>query len=160
VIDNVTYSCLVDDEPQADIVIDDPTTPLSIDANGQLVYGTTTVAVAGGQKIKIGTYDVTAGFTVANSVATLNAPVITNSAPTASDALVVTDSAVTVTVNVTKGLYYGLGKGITVKGIKRPVLTQYTDDEATKSFTAEKAAGASQEFFKVFVDVEAGTAEE
>ena len=121
-----------------------------IPGDASLGTGGTLTVPDGTQTIKIGDYDVTAGFTVSGTTATLNAPALaTEEAP-----FVLGDGdTVTLKVTMVKGLYYGEKAAATLEGLTRPTtLTQYTGDTGVVTLTPTKPEGGTG-FFTVFVDI-------
>lgn len=139
------------DEPSSDTY--DIPGDASLSADGTITVPTGTA------KIKLGEDDVTAGFTIEGTTATLKTPVIeatadTTDEDTKDEALVVTDKAVKIGVKAVKGLCYGVGSNTDVKAITRPAsLIKFTGNNRAVIFTKAKDPNADGEFYKVYVDI-------
>ena len=114
----------------------------------------------GEASVDMTSYYTAASLTVADGTitpaldASLLAPVFTESAIGAGDAIQVTDAAVLLTATAKPGLYYTLVKSATVDGAYTAVAGQKVQAGAaatTVSFTAAKAEGEAAAFFKVEV---------
>lgn len=138
------------DEPSSDTY--DIPGDASLSADGTITVPTGTA------KIKLGDDDVTAGFTIEGTTATLKTPVIEANGVADDDneeeALVVTDTQVKIGVKAVQGLYYGVGTSTDVTKVARPVtLIKFTGDNRAEIFTKAKTENADGEFYKVYVDI-------
>ena len=143
------YSVVVGEESLQIVVNTEEASSDTYEITGETELGEGgTLDIGSATTIKIGTYDVTAGFSIDGTTATLLAPaVVEGETQKAVDV-----GATTVTLNVTlvPGLYYGVASG-TEPTLSRPdTLTQYTDDD---SFLTVDKPSAAKGFFKVFVDI-------
>lgn len=105
---------------------------------------------AGTTTIKIGTYDVTAGFRIDGTTATLLAPEIVEE--TNKKAIDVGATTVTLNVELVPGLYYGVASGTGLTLTRPETLTQCTGSNDADILTVTKPS-AEKGFFKVFVDI-------
>lgn len=152
-------------------------TPISADANGkysvevgevplQIVVRTAyeitgetelgdggTLEIGSATIIKIGTYDVTAGFSIDGTTATLLAPEVVEE--TNKKAIDVGANAVTLNVELVPGLYYGVASDVSPSNLFRPgTLTQFNGENGAAILTVTKSASQAEKgFFKVFVDI-------
>ena len=116
----------------------------TLDENGSFTVpdGTTT--------IKIGAYDVTAGFRIDGTTATLLAPEIVEE--TNKKAIDVGATTVTLNVELVPGLYYGVASGTGLTLTRPETLTQCTGSNDADILAVAKPS-AEKGFFKVFVDI-------
>ena len=105
---------------------------------------------AGTTKIKIGAYDVTAGFSIDGTTATLLAPEIVEE--TNKKAVDVGATTVTLNVELVPGLYYGVASGTGLTLTRPETLTQYTGSNDADILAVTKPS-TEKGFFKVFVDI-------
>lgn len=105
---------------------------------------------AGTTKIKIGAYDVTAGFSIDGTTATLLAPEIVEE--TNKKAIDVGAITVTLNVELVPGLYYGVASGTGLTLTRPETLTQCTGSNDAAILTVTKPS-TEKGFFKVFVDI-------
>lgn len=105
---------------------------------------------AGTTKIKIGAYDVTAGFRIDGTTATLLAPEIVEE--TNKKAIDVGATTVTLNVELVPGLYYGVASGTGLTLTRPETLTQCTGSNDADILAVAKPS-AEKGFFKVFVDI-------
>lgn len=105
---------------------------------------------AGTTKIKIGAYDVTAGFRIDGTTATLLAPEIVEE--TNKKAIDVGATTVTLNVELIPGLYYGVASGTGLTLTRPETLTQYTGSNDAGILAVAKPS-TEKGFFKVFVDI-------
>ena len=119
-------------------------------ASGEIpVTGETTAIKIGTIEVPIEAFDVNAG------VATVKAPVVSESAEAAGDAFVIDDDndEVTINVNPVEGLFYGVSAATDLDALERPAaLTQFDGTNAAEIFTVSKPEGTAA-FFKVYSDV-------
>ena len=109
-----------------------------------------TLNIGSATKIKIGTYDVTAGFRIDGTTATLLAPEIVEE--TNKKAIDVGATTVTLNVDLVPGLYYGVASGTGLTLTRPETLTQYTGSNDADILAVTKPS-AEKGFFKVFVDI-------
>ena len=110
-----------------------------------------TLNIGSATKIRIGTYDVTAGFSIDGTTATLVAPEFVEGAT--KKAIDVGANTVTLNVELVSGLYYGVASDVSPSTLFRPgTLTQYTGSNDAVILTIAKPS-AEKGFFKVFVDI-------
>ena len=105
---------------------------------------------AGTTKIKIGTYDVTAGFSIDGTTATLLAPEFVEE--TNKKAIDVGATTVTLNVELVPGLYYGVASGTGLTLTRPETLTQYNGENDADILAVTKPS-TEKGFFKVFVDI-------
>ena len=98
--------------------------------------------------IKLGGRDVTAGFRIDGTTATLLAPEVEEGAT--KKAIDIGADNVTLNVALVPGLYYGVASGTGLTLSRPTTLTQYTGDD---SFLTVDKPSAATGFFKVFVDI-------
>ena len=116
----------------------------ALDATGSFTVpaGTTTIMLGGN--------DVTAGFTINGTTATLNAPEVVDG--TDEKAVDVGATTVTLNVDLVPGLYYGVASGTGLTFSRPAALTQYTGENDADILTVAKPS-TEKGFFKVFVDI-------
>ena len=105
---------------------------------------------AGTTTIKIGTYDVTAGFSIDGTTATLLAPEFVEE--TNKKAIDVGATTVTLNVELVPGLYYGVASGTGLTLTRPETLTQYNGENDADILAVTKPS-TEKGFFKVFVDI-------
>ena len=111
-----------------------------------------TLEIGSATTIKIGTRDVTAGFSIDGTTATLLAPEIVEE--TNKKAIDVGATTVTLNVDLVEGLYYGVASSTGLTFTRPVTLTQYNgENEAAILTVAKPAPQAEKGFFKVFVDI-------
>ncbi len=125
----------------------------TVPAEAALGEGGTLTVPEGTVAIKIGSYDVTAGFTVSGTTATLVAPVLAETVAEADDAFVVGTSDVTLNATLVPGLYYGVGSATSLNELARPAaLTQFTGENGDACKKVTKPEG-DKGFFRLYVDI-------
>ncbi len=124
-------------------------TTYEITGETQLVDGAITVP-ASTTTIMLGAYDVTTGFTIDGTTATLNAPEVVEA--TNKKAVDVGATTVTLNVDLVPGLYYGVAASTGLTFNRPNTLVQYTGSNDAAILTVTKPS-AEKGFFKVFVDI-------
>ena len=131
-------------------LVDAPSDTYEITSETTLGEGGT-LNIGSATKIRIGTYDVTAGFSIDGTTATLVAPEFVEGAT--KKAIDVGATTVTLNVDLVPGLYYGVASDVSPSLLFRPgTLTQYTGSNDAAILTIAKPS-AEKGFFKVFVDI-------
>ena len=130
-------------------LVDAPSDTYEITSETTLGEGGT-LNIGSATKIKIGTYDVTAGFSIDGATATLRAPEFVEE--TDKKAIDVGATTVTLNVDLVPGLYYGVASGTGLTLTRPETLTQCTGSNDADILTVTKPS-AEKGFFKVFVDI-------
>lgn len=129
------------------------TNTYTVPAEAALGEGGTLTVPEGTTTIKIGSYDVTTGFTVSGTTATLVAPALAETVAEADDAFVVGTSDVTLNATLVPGLYYGVGSATSLNELARPAaLTQFTGENGDACKKVTKPEGGKG-FFRLYVDI-------
>ena len=119
-----------------------------------LVDGAFTVP-EGTTKITLGGKDVTKGFNIEGTTATLLSPWFAWNGGEFGEGMVVGEETVRLDIDLVEGLYYGPAAATTLEGLARPAtLTMYDGTNAAALTTVAKPEGGTA-FFTVFVDVKA-----
>lgn len=119
-----------------------------------LVDGAFTVP-EGTTKITLGGKDVTRGFNIKGTTATLLSPWFAWNGAAFGEGMVIDEETVRLDIDLVEGLYYGPAAATTLEGLARPAtLTMYDGTNAAALTTVAKPEGGTA-FFTVYVDVKA-----